>query len=56
MLHSIIQKADNKKIALFAKIVEKIKRILIQKTVFVFLLIKATLVTSLVSFGKCVDF
>jgi len=36
MLPSIIQKADNKKIALFAKIVEKIKRILIQKTVFDF--------------------
>ena len=42
--------------ALFAKIAKKIKRILIQKTVFVFLLIKATLVTSLISFGKCFDF
>jgi len=42
--------------ALFAKISKKAKRILIQKTVFVFLLIKATLVTGLISFGKCVVF
>lgn len=36
MLHSIIQKADNKNMALFARIAKKIKIILIQKTVFDF--------------------
>ena len=57
MSHSIIQKADNKNAALLAKIAIKIKRILIQKTVSDFYsLITATLITSLVSFGKCVDF
>ena len=57
MLHSIIQNADKKNMALFARIAKKIKIILIQKTVSNFFsLITATLLTSLVSFGKCVDF